>query len=213
MLDEKTYSLLKDDNNINFTKMHEDIYVYHDMLGSKTFEDIISTIDKLDINSSDSTPITSWNDWGTSSKEEGSEYIFGQQKRFDARKCLDNADYAEIYKTLSEPILFASMHYGFKHNLNIGQLAPLSLSRYYTDRYMGPHTDSHESDDRPTISVVFYLNDDYEGGELHFKDQDITIKAKSGDIVIFPSKTPFFHESKPVISGTKYICPGFWYNI
>jgi len=213
MLDDKTYLMLHDDNNVNYTKMHDDIYVYHNMLGSKSFEEIISTIDKLDLNASDSSPITKWSPWGTSSTEEGSQYIFGEQKRFNQRKCLDDADYTEIYKTLSEPIIFASMHYGLKHDIKIGSLAPLSLSRYFIDKYMGPHTDSHESDDRPTISVVMYLNDDYEGGELHFREQDITIKAKAGDIVIFPSKPPFFHESKPVISGTKYICPGFWNNI
>lgn len=213
MLNEDTYMLLQDDNNVSYTKMHDDIYVYHNMLGEKTFENIIAVIEKLDINSSDSSPITGWKPWGTSSTEEGSEYIFGEQKRFDEQKCLDDHEYTEIYKILHEPILFASTHYAVKHNLNIGKLAPLSLSRYFVDKFMGPHTDSHESDDRPTISVVMYLNDDYEGGELYFREQNITVKAKSGDIVIFPSKAPFFHESKPVISGTKYICPGFWNNI
>lgn len=197
-------------SSLNYSAPHEKIHVYHNMLGSATFDDIIKVIDFLDENSSDATPITKWNDWGSSSNDENNRYIFGQQKRFDSDKCKDNPAYLEIYNALSTPIIKASYHYGEKHSLDIGQMAPLSLSRYFTDKFMGPHTDSHDSDDRPTISVVFYLNDDYEGGELHFREQGISIKPKSGDIVIFPSKAPFFHESRPVTSGTKYICPGFW---
>lgn len=207
MLNEKTFKLLKDDNNVNYTVLDENIYVYHNMI-TKSFEEIISILDSLP--STDSTPVTKWNDWGSSSNDDSNRYIFGEQKRFDARKCIDNPDYTEIYRVLSEPIIFASNHYAYKHNMDIGQMAPLSISRYFEGRFMGPHTDSHESDERPTISVVMYLNDDYEGGELYFREQDISIKAKAGDIVIFPSKAPYFHESKPVISGSKYICPGFW---
>ena len=209
MLNEKTFDMLKDDNNVNYSKPHDQIHVYHNMLG-KSFQDLMSIIDGLDANSNQSSPISSWTDWGSSSNDENNSYIFGQQKRLDARKCIDNPDYTEIYRVLSEPIIFASTHYSLKHELEIGTLAPLSVSRYFEGKFMGPHTDSHESDERPTISVVMYLNDDYEGGELYFREQDVSIKAKHGDIVIFPSRAPFFHESKPVISGTKYICPGFW---
>ena len=75
---------------------------------------------------------------------------------------------------------------------------------------MGPHADSDESSKSPTISVVFYLNDEYEGGEIHFENQGVTIKPKAGDIVVFPSKLPYLHESKPILSGVKYMSPGFW---
>ena len=197
-------------NSLSYSSPHEKIHVYHNMLGSTTFEGIIKIIDDLDASSSDASPITKWNDWGSSSNNENNRYVFGQQKRFDLDKCKDSPAHLEIYNALSTPILEASNHYAEKHSLDIGQIAPLSLSRYFTDKFMGPHTDSHESDDRPTISVVFYLNDNYEGGELHFREQGVTIKPSSGDIVIFPSKVPFFHESKPVTYGTKYICPGFW---
>jgi predicted 2-oxoglutarate/Fe(II)-dependent dioxygenase YbiX len=63
------------------------------------------------------------------------------------------------------------------------------------------------------MSAVLYLNDDYEGGELNFKDQNITIKPEAGSIVIFPSVAPFYHESKEIISGNKYMCPAFWKEI
>ena len=35
-------------------------------------------------------------------------------------------------------------------------------------------------------SVILCLNDDYEGGEFYFPIQDITIKLKKGQIIVFP---------------------------
>ena len=55
-----------------------------------------------------------------------------------------------------------------------------------------------------TVSLVGYLNDDYEGGELYFRLQDLNIKPKAGDLYIFPSTFVFPHRAMPVKSGTKY---------
>lgn len=55
-----------------------------------------------------------------------------------------------------------------------------------------------------TVSLVAYVNDDYEGGELYFRLQNLNIKPKAGDLVIFPSNFVYPHQAKPVISGTKY---------
>jgi hypothetical protein len=55
-----------------------------------------------------------------------------------------------------------------------------------------------------TVSIVAYLNDDYEGGEIWFPRFDVTIKPEPGDIVVFPSTYIYEHASKDMISGTKY---------
>jgi hypothetical protein len=55
-----------------------------------------------------------------------------------------------------------------------------------------------------TVSVVAYLNEDYEGGEIYFPRFDLTIKPKTGDIVIFPSTYVYEHASNDMISGKKY---------
>jgi len=75
---------------------------------------------------------------------------------------------------------------------------------------MGPHVDSYEDDTKQVLSIVLYLNDDYTGGELYFKNQDIKIKPEAGSLIAFPSTDPYFHESLTVTSGIKYISPGFW---
>ena len=55
-----------------------------------------------------------------------------------------------------------------------------------------------------TVSLVAYVNDDYDGGELYFRLQDLKIKPKAGDLYIFPSNFMYPHQAMPVHSGTKY---------
>jgi hypothetical protein len=55
-----------------------------------------------------------------------------------------------------------------------------------------------------TVSLVAYINDDYDGGELYFRLQNLNIKPKAGDLYIFPSNFMYPHQAMPVNSGTKY---------
>lgn len=56
-----------------------------------------------------------------------------------------------------------------------------------------------------TVSIVVYLNEDYEGGEIWFPRLDnLKIKPKTGDIIVFPSTYIYEHASENMVSGTKY---------
>jgi hypothetical protein len=55
-----------------------------------------------------------------------------------------------------------------------------------------------------TVSLVAYVNDDYEGGELFFRLQNLKVKPEAGDLFIFPSNFMYPHQAMPVHSGTKY---------
>ena len=77
-------------------------------------------------------------------------------------------------------------------------------------KYNGPgqqfkiHAD-HGPAYNTTVSVVVYLNDDYEGGELYFPRLDkLVYKPKIGDIAIFPSNYIYEHASRDMIDGIKY---------
>jgi len=54
------------------------------------------------------------------------------------------------------------------------------------------------------ITMIFYLNDDYEGGELEFTKLQITYKPKKGDIIAFPSYYEYSHRVHPIKQGTRY---------
>lgn len=66
-----------------------------------------------------------------------------------------------------------------------------------------------ESHDR-VISVVTYLNNDFEGGKTEFIDG--ARKPKPGFSLFFPSNWVFAHHAQPVTSGTKYALVT-WYRI
>jgi predicted 2-oxoglutarate/Fe(II)-dependent dioxygenase YbiX len=118
-----------------------------------------------------------------------------------------------IQKQLIDAIFYSSKDYELSHpELKIGMLCPLSISKYFAGTQMGKHTDTYDGDKTKTISVVLYLNDNYTGGEIEFEDQGILVKPTAGSIIVFPSSKPYFHASKPVMSGEKYIVPGFWDN-
>mgnify|MGYP003634820075 CR=1 FL=1 len=61
------------------------------------------------------------------------------------------------------------------------------------------------------ISTVSYLNDNYEGGEIEFRQSNVRIKPEAGSIVFFPSNYLFVHEVMPVTKGTRYSMP-HWYH-
>jgi hypothetical protein len=82
------------------------------------------------------------------------------------------------------------------------------LLKYETGQYFHSHYDSYPAVNR-AISVLIYLNDDYQGGEIEFVNFDIKIKPKAGTLIMFPSNYPYRHIAHPVISGTKYAVSTF----
>jgi predicted 2-oxoglutarate/Fe(II)-dependent dioxygenase YbiX len=54
------------------------------------------------------------------------------------------------------------------------------------------------------LSVVYFLNDDFTGGELVFPELDLVIEPEPGTLVCFPSDHHYVHEVKAVTSGHRY---------
>tara|TARA_R110000772_G_scaffold48782_2_gene111561 strand:+ start:605 stop:1198 length:594 start_codon:yes stop_codon:yes gene_type:complete len=59
-----------------------------------------------------------------------------------------------------------------------------------------------------TVSLIYFLNDDYEGGELCFKfpgnPQELIIEKKANRMIAWPSNFLYPHAVKPVTKGTRY---------
>ncbi|BAC08306.1 prolyl hydroxylase family protein [Thermosynechococcus vestitus] len=54
------------------------------------------------------------------------------------------------------------------------------------------------------VSLVGYLNEDFQGGETYFDRQGVKITPRTGDIVVFPAYYTHPHAALPVVQGTKY---------
>lgn len=79
-----------------------------------------------------------------------------------------------------------------------------------------PHADKQLQNGEPNdfpwydLAGLFYLNDDYEGGELYFPDQGIEFKPKPGAAYFFPGDIGYSHGVKEITSGIRYVIPFFW---
>lgn len=80
------------------------------------------------------------------------------------------------------------------------------------------HSDNSDMDGNPSAwekskyVCLLYLNDDYRGGQLNFRDHPITISPPEGLLITFPGGFSNIHEVKKVLSGTRYTLGAFWDN-
>ena len=59
-------------------------------------------------------------------------------------------------------------------------------------------------------SSVFYFNEDFEGGLLHFTELDIKVKPEPNMILLFPTTILYSHRVEEVTSGIRLMSPSFW---
>jgi len=95
-----------------------------------------------------------------------------------------------------------------------------TIVRWLPGQFQHPHADKelHEGENagKPNdfpwydIGSLFYLNDDYEGGELYFPNQNLEFKPSPGSAFFFPGDMNYVHGVKEVKSGIRYTCPLFW---
>ena len=77
------------------------------------------------------------------------------------------------------------------------------ILKYGEGQQFTNHIDDHPSYHR-RISTVYYLNDNYTGGEINFPRFNITFKPKANQMIIFPSTYVYNHSVSPVIEGERY---------
>jgi len=54
------------------------------------------------------------------------------------------------------------------------------------------------------LSMVLYLNDDYEGGDFVFPELKVRVRPEPGMLVCFPSNHHYRHGVEPVTKGQRY---------
>jgi len=82
------------------------------------------------------------------------------------------------------------------------------ILKYGVGQFFTNHIDDHTNYHR-RISTVFYMNDDYKGGEINFPRYNLSIKPKANDLLIFPSFYTYNHSVNPVTEGTRYAVVGW----
>jgi predicted 2-oxoglutarate/Fe(II)-dependent dioxygenase YbiX len=95
----------------------------------------------------------------------------------------------------------------------------LQLVRWVQGYQLEPHADQENpgGDVHPypwrDFAGVLYLNDDYEGGSIHFPRQRLELRAEPGTLVTFPGTLDYLHGVREVTEGIRYtIACFFTYN-
>jgi hypothetical protein len=197
------------DNAINATWSSKEevapgIWVYHDVL--KPGLDIVNRIENVLGDESNQY------NWETA-------YVGYRQRMPEYRDCVDfkykKSDIAhdpseaslklqDIWQDCYDVQLPAVQDYCQMYRIhNLRYWEAFNFVRYGEGQHFMEHHD-HGYSYNCTLSLVSYLNDDYEGGEIFFRLQGLDYKPKAGDTVLFPSNFMYPHTAKVVTSGIKY---------
>ena len=125
---------------------------------------------------------------------------------FDDVMCKNREKRKEYDDIFFQKVSELYKRYEHKHpemQLTCGEDEGYTLLRYNPGGKYVEHTDHFKEKPR-SLTIIFNLNDDYEGGELTFWGRTKIYKLKKGDAIVFPSNFMYPHEIMPVISGTRY---------
>jgi len=87
-------------------------------------------------------------------------------------------------------------------------LDPLKIPALYIVRFdegffLPIHTDTMSAESNH-IASVYYINDDYEGGEICFPHHNLKIKPKANSMIFFPGNENYNHEVLKVVGKPRY---------
>lgn len=222
-------------------KLHEKVYYYKNVVSDP--EKLIKLIEDTEAEKY-SKFITPWEEWSACS---GEMYVYGNHKRIKMlkldeilQKCPEDIieDSKYIFNEIFAGFENVCLDYAEKVNeeSKLILMTDTAIKRYEAGTFMGSHFDQQEGDKRLKYSLVMYLNDDYEGGQISFTIKDgvltstdhaasediddprnkeritFSLKPEAGSVIIFPSEPPYSHTAHLVKSGLKYMVPSFWLN-
>jgi hypothetical protein len=96
------------------------------------------------------------------------------------------------------------------YKAKIEQISRGVVIKWYPGDSMGIHIDDWGVENYE-ITGVIYINDEYVGGEISFPTQDVIVKPKRGDLVMFPGNLHYAHEVREILSGERYTIP-VWFR-
>lgn len=192
--------------------------------GIVSFTDIVENPKQFitDIEGLVEMKVLSWNQAAQSDGSEGAESKVEKSSRncqamslpkFDQMSDIDKVNLMYMYQVhdflntnLNPAFNFYCELYNAHHwKINEGW----QLLKYGKDNFFVNHYDDSKMLGR-TMSMSFYLNDNYEGGEIEFTRFSLKIKPKANQAIFFPANYVYNHTVHPVTSGTRYAVVGWW---
>lgn len=163
-----------------------------------------------------------WEDWDYET-DKGEKLIFCKKAWIPSPSNIDANDIFFNEKMKISKDLFKGLEDAYEHYSRVlypyagrnikGDVNQVSILKYEKTGYLPEHIDQGISS--RVLSVVAYLNDDYDGGEITFTsvgNGGITIKPEAGSAVFFPSNFVGSHKISEVTRGIRYAVPNWYHN-
>jgi hypothetical protein len=175
-------------------------------------KELVQFINEVDSDSQSHSKITEWGQWTASND---TSVVYGKNKNVLTQQIKENNSGSR----LDQKILYISnsIKMAFEMCLNtyltskkiepenyILPMGEIPLREWAAGSGMGPHCDNYDGHTTLAFSMIVYLNDEYEGGEIEFPNQGISLKPEEGSLIIFPSNEPYLHKVNEVLSGKRY---------
>ena len=128
-----------------------------------------------------------------------SNYFLGPRQT----TCHPQDPISRIYLSLEngmEPII---SDYASRYSLSGLKGGDFVLLRYETGNMYHYHYDASPQYPR-IVSAIVLLNEDFDGGELEFKEFGLKVPSEAGKVILFPSSFAYMHRVNPVIRGVRY---------
>lgn len=157
------------------------IHVIENVLSKEEHDQLLNYV--ININSWQTQP------WGVKffvSKEMPKEIVDMLEKvfRIAYQKCVDLYD-VELRVFEREEVHLIKFEIGYKMNEHV--------------------------DTTGDFAAIYYINDDYKGGEINFPWHNLKIKPKSNSFIIFPSNQEYLHEVLENTDKERYSST-LWFN-
>lgn len=171
---------------------------------------IVHAIEEMLLNSSEIS-------WQPSKIKTDTEYVVDTTFRYNVYFWLNkDLDYsietkqkiASVEQMINNQVQECLQQYQSEVGVSISKQEPYELLKYTENNFLEWHSDDGSAD-RSRVSMLYYLNDGYDGGELEFANFDLLFKPKKGDIIIFPSSFIFKHRVRKVTNGVRYVIADF----
>lgn len=155
--------------------LEEKVYYYTDAIEDfDNFQKVLKELDLLESN--EDLNVNVWKTW-TSSNDK--DFVYGETKTFDANAIERlGGEVAEKSKYVYNSIMTTLYNVCKDYASSLGdfdepRLFPtFNIKKYNTGMGMGAHFDQLDGDQTLRYSLVMYLNDDCDGGEISFQLKD-----------------------------------------
>lgn len=214
-------NIVEDINSLVYKEIYPGIIVYQNMLSdpNKAYDIMMNS----EANSNGKYFFKDWTPWA-----QFGTYTAAKEEHFWKDSIQDDTFHMEknLYDEIAIAYDRAISHYFMHTKIEIPEGARYSgqswckynegLDNFKNNLTMQYHTDFIISQkdmpgDKFHTTCTFYINDNYDGGDLNFyvNGHFIDYKPKAGDLVIFPSNEPYFHGVKTIKNGNKFFIRNF----